>query len=187
MDDGQLSQDDIDALLSGGDVSEGGDAGGDAGSAPEEAVETGLTDQAGIDELIAQISQGGDETDAEGEVQVQTATAVADPVAGEPFHLPEVNPAVGLNMSAAQTQINLLKDVSVKVRVELGRGKMYFKDILRLTNGSVVELNKLAGDPLDIYVNERLIAKGEVLVLNENFCIRITEIFSPEEVLRLKG
>jgi len=51
----------------------------------------------------------------------------------------------------------------------------------------VVELEKLAGDPLEIYVNERLVGKGEVLVLNENFCIRITQIFSPEECLRLKG
>ena len=60
---------------------------------------------------------------------------------------------------------------------------MYLKDILRLAQGSVVELERLAGDPLDIYVNEKVIARGEVLVLNENFCIRITEIFSPAEVL----
>ena len=69
--------------------------------------------------------------------------------------------------------LELLKDVHMKVKVELGRGRMYLKDILRLGQGSVVELERLAGDPLDIYVNEKVIARGEGLVLNENFCIRI--------------
>ncbi|MEM7260799.1 MAG: flagellar motor switch protein FliN [Planctomycetota bacterium] len=82
-----------------------------------------------------------------------------------------------------EQNLGLLRDVNMKVKVELGRGRMYLKDILRLAQGSVVELERLAGDPLDIYVNEKVIARGEVLVLNENFCIRITEIFSPAEVL----
>jgi len=80
----------------------------------------------------------------------------------------------------------LLRDVSLKVKVELGRGKMHLEDILRLTKGSVVELDKLAGDALDIYVNNRLVARGDVLVLNENFCVRITEILTPEERFRMK-
>ena len=79
--------------------------------------------------------------------------------------------------------LGLLKEVHMKVKVELGRGRMYLKDILRLGQGSVVELERLAGDPLDIFVNEKVIARGEVLVLNENFCIRITEICRPEELL----
>ena len=79
--------------------------------------------------------------------------------------------------------LGLLRDVHMKVKVELGRGRMYLKDILRLGQGSVVELEKLAGDPLDIYVNEKVIARGEVLVLNENFCIRITEICTPAELI----
>ncbi len=83
-----------------------------------------------------------------------------------------------------QENLNLLRDVHMHVKVELGRGHMYLKDILRLGQGSVVELERLAGDPLDIYVNERVIARGEVLVLNENFCIRITEIFNPADVLK---
>ncbi|MFQ5654584.1 MAG: flagellar motor switch protein FliN, partial [Planctomycetota bacterium] len=79
--------------------------------------------------------------------------------------------------------LDLLKDVHMKVKVELGRGRMYLKDILRLDQGSVVELERLAGDPLEIYVNNKVIARGEVLVLNENFCIRITEIVNPAELL----
>ena len=82
--------------------------------------------------------------------------------------------------------LDLLRDVSLKVKVELGRGKMLLRDILRLTNGSVVELEKLAGEELDIFVNERLIARGEVLVLDDNFCVRITEILSTEECIRIK-
>jgi flagellar motor switch protein FliN/FliY len=76
---------------------------------------------------------------------------------------------------------NLLGDVQLKVQIILGRSRMSVEDILQLANGSVVELDKLAGDPLDILVNDRLVAKGEVLVLNENFCIRITDIIPPSE------
>ena len=83
-------------------------------------------------------------------------------------------------------RVRLLRDVSLKVRVELGRGKLVLRNLLRLTSGSVVELNKVAGDPLDIYVNDRLIGRGEVLVLDEKFCVRITEILTPEECLRVK-
>ncbi len=79
--------------------------------------------------------------------------------------------------------LQLLRDVNMKVKVELGRGQMYLKDILTLGQGSVVELERLAGDPLEIFVNEKMIARGEVLVLNENFCIRITEIHDPKQVL----
>ena len=73
-------------------------------------------------------------------------------------------------------KIQLLGDVDLDVMIELGRTEMYVEDVLKLAEGSVVELDKLAGDPVDVYVNQRLIARGEVLVLNNNFCIRISEI-----------
>jgi len=72
--------------------------------------------------------------------------------------------------------IELLSDVDLHVTIELGRTQMLVEDVLRLGQGSVVELDKLAGDPVDVYVNQRLVARGEVLVLNDNFCIRISEI-----------
>lgn len=75
-----------------------------------------------------------------------------------------------------QARIDLLGDVNLDVTIELGRIEMLVEDVLRLSAGSVVELDKLAGDPVDVYVNNRLIARGEVLVLNDNFCIRISEI-----------
>lgn len=81
--------------------------------------------------------------------------------------------------SPAVSTIELLDDVELEVRVELGRTEMYIEDVLKLGNGSVIELDKLAGDPVDIYVNKRLVARGEVLVLNDNFCVRVNSIHSP--------
>jgi flagellar motor switch protein FliN/FliY len=72
--------------------------------------------------------------------------------------------------------IDLLNDVELDVTVELGRTEMLVEDVLKLNEGSVVELEKLAGDPVDVFVNGRLVARGEVLVLNDNFCIRVSEI-----------
>jgi len=72
--------------------------------------------------------------------------------------------------------IDLLADVNLNVKIELGRTRMLVEDVLKLSEGAVVELDKLAGDPVDVYVNERHVAKGEVLVLNDNFCVRINEI-----------
>lgn len=77
--------------------------------------------------------------------------------------------------------LELLRDVHLPVRVELGRGRMPLGDLLRLGEGSVVELESQAGDPLDISVGDQVIARGEVLVLDENYCIRITQVFRPEE------
>ena len=91
----------------------------------------------------------------------------------------EISEAVGGSEesgSEADRGINLLGDVDLDVSIELGRTEMLVEDVLRLQSGSVVELDKLAGDPVDVYVNGRLVARGEVLVLNDNFCIRVSEI-----------
>jgi flagellar motor switch protein FliN/FliY len=72
--------------------------------------------------------------------------------------------------------IDLLGEVEMDLRIELGRTEMRLEEVLQLRNGSVVALDKLAGDPVDVFVNGRLIARGEVLVMNDNFCIRVTEL-----------
>ncbi len=77
--------------------------------------------------------------------------------------------------------IEFLLDIPLTFKVELGRTKMLIKDILQLGQGSVVELDKLAGEPMEILVNNKLIAKGEVVVVNEKFGIRLTDILSPIE------
>ncbi len=76
--------------------------------------------------------------------------------------------------------LGLLDDVALRVKVELGRTQMYVEDVLRLNTASVVELDKAAGDPVDIFVNDRHVARGEVLVLNDNFCVRISEIIAQD-------
>lgn len=77
--------------------------------------------------------------------------------------------------------LDFILDIPLRVSVELGRTKVYVKELLQLGQGSVVELDKLAGEPLEILVNEKLIAKGEVVVVNEKFGIRLTDIISPIE------
>lgn len=77
--------------------------------------------------------------------------------------------------------LDLLKDVPIQISVELGRTRMLIKDLLSLSSGSIIELEKLAGEPVDILANGKLIAKGEVIVIDENFGVRITEILNPEK------
>jgi flagellar motor switch protein FliN/FliY len=78
--------------------------------------------------------------------------------------------------------LELIRDVELDLRIEFGRTHMYIEDVLKLRKGSVVSLDKLAGDPVDIFVNDRLIARGEVLVLNDNFCVRVAELIAGESV-----
>ena len=75
--------------------------------------------------------------------------------------------------------LDFILDVPLKVTVELGRTDIIIKDLLQLGQGSILELDKLAGEPLEILVNGKLIAKGEVVVVNEKFAIRLTDIISP--------
>lgn len=87
----------------------------------------------------------------------------------------------GAPPSTEAATIELIRDVELDLKIELGRTQMYLEDVLKLRKGSVVPLEKLAGDPVDIYVNGRLIARGEVLVLNDNFCVRVAELISSEQ------
>lgn len=94
------------------------------------------------------------------------------------FQLAELS---GAAPNTERATLELIRDVELDVRIEFGRTEMYLEDVLRLRKGSVVALDKLAGDPVDIFVNGRLIAKGEVLVLNDNFCVRVAELIAGEQ------
>ncbi len=84
--------------------------------------------------------------------------------------------------------IDFLLDIPLTISAELGRTKMIIYELLQLSQGSVIELNKLAGEPLDVRVNDKLIARGEAVVVNEKFGIRITDIVNPQErIENLKG
>lgn len=83
--------------------------------------------------------------------------------------------------------LDFIMDIPLTLTAELGRSKMLISELLQLGQGSVLELSKLAGEPMDIYVNQRLIARGEVVVVNEKFGVRLTDIVSPAERVNKLG
>ncbi len=162
--DALLSQADLDAAVGGG--------GGDPPVADQtEQSQDDRVDSAGnpLDDVAAAMASA-----IEDERPSTDSSAIgSDP---KPAGLPDFGS--GLPASETTKQIDLLEDVELNVKIELGRTEMLVEDVLQLDEGSVVELDKLAGDPVDVFVNERLVARGEVLVLNDNFCVRINEIMS---------
>lgn len=115
---------------------------------------------------------------AEAAAQSIAAETATDPHVAGAEQLPDFAPLEQDPEQVAAT-LALLHDVDLDVKIELGRTRMYVEDVLRLNENSVIELDKAAGDPVDIFVNDRHVARGEVLVLNENFCVRISEIIQP--------
>ena len=83
--------------------------------------------------------------------------------------------------TSGKLDVDFLNDVPMTITVELGVGNLTIKDLLQLGEGSVLELNKLAGEPLEVKLNDRLISKGEVVVLNEKYGIRLTDVINPDE------
>ena len=91
------------------------------------------------------------------------------------------------NAGQEQRNLDLILDIPLHLTVELGRTKLLVKDLLQLNQGAVVELGKLAGELLDVFVNSKLVARGEAVVVNEKFGVRLTDIVSPaERVSKLK-
>ena len=116
------------------------------------------------------------------------AEAAQQPAAPPPQPTPAVfgnitPDSVDLSPEAAKN-LELVMDIPVQLTVELGRTKMPIRNLLQLAQGSVVELHELAGEPLDVFVNGCLVAQGEVVVVNEKFGIRLTDIITPSERLK---
>ena len=87
-----------------------------------------------------------------------------------------------------ERELDFILDIPLELSVELGKTKMLVNDLLQLGQGSIVELNKLAGEPLEVYINRKLIARGEVVVVNEKFGVRLTDIITPiDRVKSLAG
>jgi flagellar motor switch protein FliN/FliY len=152
---------------------------GDEAAAVATAVdeETASTLAAAADGL--QEAEARDAMQAAAEADRKAAAAGFGDLDPQSMGLPDLAAEAAGGRDAVQS-IEMLNDVNLRVRIELGRTKMFVEDVLRLGEGSVVELDKLAGDPVDVFVNERLVARGEVLVLNDNFCVRVSEIVSDE-------
>lgn len=157
---GTLDQSQIEALLKQSGPSDPAAANPDSGHAPEQ-----LLDQAEAD-LAQAMSSNLDE--GHGGPVGNAAAFEFEPF--EELDEPRV-PAM---------ELKGLEDVEFDLHIELGRAELLVEEVLELREGSVVPLDKLAGDPVDILVNGRLIARGEVLVLNDNFCVRVAEILTPD-------
>ncbi len=181
---GAVGQDDIDALLNDMEQLAGPEA--SSADAPSGTDETPAADSPPDVAVSEQLNSAGRPFD---EAAVEMASAIAEeaapipsteptppPPGAKPMSLPDLD--AGSEVDEPFKSIELLKDVGLQVKIELGRSRMLIEDVLRLGAGSVVELDKLAGGPVDVYVNDRLVARGEVLVLNDNFCVRVNEIVS---------
>ena len=162
-DDAVVSQAEIDAVMAAmNEAAAPPTADAPAGDAPADQS----LDNMSIDDLLKAASF----EDASAIQGTASAAAVAPT---QEFALPNFQEVM---QDAAVSSIDLLRDVELNVKIELGRSRMLVEDVLKLGEGSVVELDKLAGDPVDVFVNNRLVARGEVLVLNDNFCVRVNEI-----------
>ncbi len=148
----------------------------DVGSAPAPA--------APAVEQVAAAAAGSPQSTASDAAAHSPAMVSGTPVEAKAFNFAALEATLGTAQAKA---IDLLSDVNLNVKIELGRTRMLVEDVLRLNEGAVVELDKLAGDPVDIYVNERHIARGEVLVLNDNFCVRIHEILKAGDSTEAKA
>jgi flagellar motor switch protein FliN/FliY len=133
----------------------------------------GVDDESWMDEM----GWGDDTANAPAPVATPVGAAMAVPV-GAPAVSPSFAPLPGAGQAGDVSQIDLLLDISLQVTVELGRARMKIQEILGLRNGSVIELDRLAGEPADILVNGTLIAKGEVVVVDEKFGVRVIEVVS---------
>jgi flagellar motor switch protein FliN/FliY len=109
------------------------------------------------------------------------AKAQNQPAAPQSAQFQELKPTPA---AGAMRDMDFLLDVPLEVTVELGRTRMFIKDLLQLGQGSVIEMSKIAGEPMEILVNNKLVARGEVVVVNEKFGVRLTDIISPTERIR---
>lgn len=194
IDDSPLQQDEIEALLGGG----GG--GGKSAPAPKPAAPAPKPAAAPAATATAApasptnvkvpthgsspppVSLGSD-INVLLEQAERAISSIDEPVANSsnalPFNLADFS---GSTPSSERTSLDLLRDVELELKIELGRTRMPLEEMMKLKSGSVVALDKLAGDPVDIYVNGRMIARGEVLVFNDNFCVRVAELISGDTV-----
>ena len=168
-----LAQDDIENLLA-----QAGKSAEDSAPQPEPAEKPTDNLPAG-EEAVASCDVDYLLNQAEQALESINSGADGLPDGVGPFRLEAFS---GTPASTENATLDLIRDVELDLKIELGRTHMYLEDVLRLRKGSVVPLDKLAGDPVDIYVNGRLIARGEVRVLNDNFCVRGAELIAGTNV-----
>jgi flagellar motor switch protein FliN len=190
-DDGPLGQDDVERLLA--QARAEGPGATPSAPTPAQALPTAALDQSEIEALFAGggVPPAKPKSAASAHMEgllnkAQQALASVDepraplPPGVKPF---EFRSLAGRAASPDAASLDLLRDVQLDLKIELGRTHMQLEEVLQLKTGAVVTLDKLAGDPVDIYANGRLIARGEVLVMNDNFCVRVAELVAGENTL----
>lgn len=100
---------------------------------------------------------------------------------------PQKSPEAAPESERSMENLEFLLDIPLSISVEVGRSRILIKDLLQMKEGNVVELDKLAGESLDVYINSRLIAKGEAVLVNDKFGIRLTDVVSPAERIEKLG
>jgi flagellar motor switch protein FliN/FliY len=110
--------------------------------------------------------------------------ALAEQTAAQPVHMPSFDTAGDTSIQPAANNLDMILDIPVSLTVELGRTKIAIRNLLQLAQGSIVELEGLAGEPMNVLVNGTLVAQGEVVVVNDKFGIRLTDIITPSERIR---
>jgi flagellar motor switch protein FliN/FliY len=131
------------------------------------------------DELAA---AWADALEDQGDQSGATTTATVAEVAGEPVARAQFQQLAADSAAQAQpANLDMILDIPVTIAMEIGRSRINIRNLLQLNQGSVVELDRLAGEPMDVLVNGTLIAHGEVVVVNEKFGIRLTDVISPAE------
>jgi len=110
------------------------------------------------------------------------ANTAADPARLAPLN--ELRPDQNAGTGSGEMNLDVVLDLPVTLSLEVGRSRISIRNLLQLTQGSVVELDRAAGEPLDVYVNGTLVAHGEIVVVNDKFGIRLTDVISPAERIR---
>lgn len=144
----------------------------------------GMLSQADLDALIAAAGQGLEDAEPEG-ISEEESEAAPDAMPGRAglVDLPSFAPAPPAAPLSFDTGSGMgrVRDIPLEVTVELGRTRLLIRDIMDLSAGSIIELDKIAGEPVDLFANGLLVARGEVIVIDDNFGVRVTEIITARD------
>lgn len=148
---------------------------------PSEDMDSGgMLSQADLDALIAAAGQGMEDSDPEGGIEEEPEAA---PSRAGLVDLPSFAPAAPAAPLSFDTGSGMgrVRDIPLEITVELGRTRLLIRDIMDLSAGSIIELDKIAGEPVDLFANGLLVARGEVIVIDDNFGVRVTEIITARD------
>lgn len=141
-------------------------------------------DQISADDWASAMAEQDNVAPAAGAADADWGAALAEQAAAQPVHMPVFDTSGDASIQPAANNLDMILDIPVSLTVELGRTKIAIRNLLQLAQGSIVELEGLAGEPMNVLVNGTLVAQGEVVVVNDKFGIRLTDIITPSERIR---